>query len=165
MFATNCPFWDYYWGREDGPRSHPCEKWTNDVEAASKYPLHFINSVERRGLGNDLLHHGHSSGACLVNLAYLLGADRIVLLGYDMKYASDYDGKQRHIGSSPRHYFGEYPSALQHWPKAAVKDGVHFELVEHYNSIAKQALVPIVNATPGSAIRCFPMMSMEEISC
>jgi hypothetical protein len=28
-----------------------------------------------------------------------------VLLGYDLSYASDYDGKAKRIGSTPRHYF------------------------------------------------------------
>jgi hypothetical protein len=165
LFATNAPFWDHYWGRSDGPRAHPAEKWTNARESAEKYGLHFIDSLERSGLSKDpsIIHHGHSSGACLVNLAYLMGAERIVLLGYDMKYAPDYDGKNRQVGSEPRHYFGEYPSALQHWPKAAVKYGVHYELVAHYQSIAEQGLVEIINATPGSAIECFPKRSMEDI--
>jgi hypothetical protein len=164
-FATNESFWDFYWARPDSPRLHPCEKWTNSREAAEHYRLNFIASHEDGGLGfPDHIHHGHSSGACLVNLAYLLGATRIVLLGYDMRYAPDYDGVNHKVGSTPRHFFGEYVSALQHWPKAEVKAGVHVGLVEHYNSIARQGLVEIVNATPDSAIRCFPMCSMEELA-
>jgi hypothetical protein len=164
LFCTNESFWDFYWARPDSPRLHPCEKWTNSIEAASHYRLNYIASHESHGLGYpDHIHHGHSSGACLVNLAYLMGATRLVLLGYDMRYAPDYDGVNRKIGSTPRHFFGEYVSALQHWPKAAVKDGVHVELVEHYNSIARQGLVEIVNCTPDSAIKCFPMKAIEEL--
>jgi hypothetical protein len=165
LFATNAPFWDWYWGREDGPREHPCEKWTNDVESAARYKLNFIDSRDRPGLSQRAvrIHHGHSSGYCLVNLAYLMGAQRIVLLGYDMKYAPDYNGRDKKGGSTPRHYFQEYPSALQHWPKVEVKDGVHVGLVERYAFIAGQNLVPIINCTPGSALTCFPTAAIEEL--
>lgn len=164
LFATNAPFWDWYWQRGDSPRLHPCEKWTNDLDSADRYRLHYIAGRERKGLSSDpdVVHHGHSSGACLVNLAYLMGAERIVLLGYDMRYAPDYDGAKRSVGSEPRHYFGEYPSALHHWPKGTVQ-GVHVGLVEHYESIAKQGLVEIINATPRSAVTCFPMIPIETI--
>src|ERR1051326_2608070 len=66
LFATNCPFWDHYWGRDDGPRAHPCEKWTNSIEAASKYRLRYIDSREHDGLSSqpNLIPHRHSPGAC-----------------------------------------------------------------------------------------------------
>lgn len=164
MFATNQNFWGWYWGQPQGPQTHPCEKWTNDRWSAEQFKLHYIDSIERNGLSAEptYLHHGHSSGACLVNLAYLMGAERIVLLGYDMKYAPDYDGTKKQIGSEARHYFGEYPNALQHWPKACVTAGVHWGLIEHYASIAKQNLVSIVNATPNSALDCFPCCHVED---
>lgn len=166
LFATNGPWWDWYWGRHDGPREHPCEKWTNDRDAAAKYGLKHIESLERRGLSKtlDYIHHGHSSGFCLLNLAYLMGATRIVLLGYDMRFAPDYDGKERKIGCEPRHYFGEYPSALQHWPKVSVKEGIHLELVEQYATVARQGLVEIINCTgPNSALDCFPRAEIESL--
>src|SRR6185369_2408705 len=110
-----------------------------------------------------IVHHGHGSGYTMLNLAYLMGAARIVLLGYDCKYAPDYDGRSSKVGSSPRHYFGEYPSALQHWPSFSVKDGVHVEMVELYRSVAEQGAVDIVNCTPGSAIDCFPRCGIESL--
>lgn len=165
LFATNHEWWDHYWGREDGPRSHHCEKWTNSQGAATKYGLNFIDSRNKRGLSQkpDRIHHGHSSGFCLLNLAYLMGAERIVLLGYDMRYASDYGGKPEYVGSTPRHYFGEYPSPLQHWPKVQVKQGVHIELVSFYEAVAKQELVEIINCTPGSAVTCFQMKDIDAL--
>jgi hypothetical protein len=162
LFATNGPFWDYYWNRDDGPRNHPVAKWTNDQDAAGRYGLNYIGSREGVGLSENprRLHHGHSSGFCLLNLAYLHGATSIVLIGYDLKYAPDYVAKERKVGSSPRHYFGEYPSALQHWPSLKVRGGVHVELVEKYREVARQGLVEILNATPGSAIDCFPRVTL-----
>lgn len=165
LFATNSQWWDHYWGRDDSPREHRCEKWTNNRESAERYSLNYIRSWDAPGLSQNpkRIHHGHSSGFCLLNLAYLLGAERIVLLGYDMKYAPDYNGRERQIGSSPRHYFGEYPSALLHWPKVSVKDGVHVDLVQQYASVAMQGLVEIINCTPDSAITCFPMKDIDAL--
>ncbi len=163
LFATNGPFWDYYWNRDDGPRAHPCEKWTNDLDASGRLGLNYIGSRDGVGLSTDArrIHHGHSSGFCLLNLAFLKGATLIVLLGYDLKYAPDYQAKDRKAGSTPRHYFGEYPSALQHWPSVAVRGGVHVELVQKYREVADQKLVEIVNCTPGSAISAFPRRDIE----
>lgn len=165
LFATNAPFWDHYWPRTDGPRSHPCEKWTNCQESADRYGLRYIRSRDRQGLSRDpeRLHHGHSSGFCLLNLAYLHGAERIVLLGYDMKYAPDYEPRNRQPGATPRHYFGEYPSSMQHWPSLQVKAGVHVELVRRYEAVAAQGLIEIINCTPDSALSCFPRQHIEDV--
>lgn len=120
--------------------------------------------MNRPGLSTDptILHHGHSSGYQLLGMAYRNGFDRIILLGYDMKYAPDYDGKAQAIGSGPRHFFGEYEPALQHWPSVMVRSGVHVELLELYRSVAEQGLVEVINATPGSALDCFPSMDITE---
>lgn len=162
LFATNEGFWVHYW---DEIRTHPCEKWTNNDEAARRFGINHIRGIDRRGLSvkPDRLHHGHSSGYQLLGLAYLMGAKRIVLLGYDMRYAPDYDGRERKVGSVPRHYFGEYPSGLRHWPKVSVREGVHFELVNLYRSVADQGLVEIINCTPGSALDCFPMADIDAV--
>lgn len=162
LYACNFQWWREYW---DEVRFHPCEKYTQSIDAATKYHVHRVNQRMGYGLSRtpNLIHHGHGSGFSLVNLAYLLGASRIVLLGYDLRYASDYDGATRRAGSRPRHYFGEYPEQLQHWPKKQVVEGVHVELLELYRQVAKQALVPIINATPGSALDCFPTMGVSDV--
>jgi hypothetical protein len=162
LYACNRQWWDYYW-----PEVKHCSasKWTTNKEAATVYGLNWIAERNEKGLSTDpsYVHHGHGSGYTLLNLAYLMGAKRIVLLGYDMKYAPDYDGSAMRVGSSPRHFFGEYPSQLQHWPKAKVKNGVHTELCELYQSVADQGLVEIVNATPDSALTCFPKADIDAI--
>ena len=162
LFACNWQWWDARWQEV---KDLPCEKWTTRKESAEKYGINFIDEVDAPGLSQDpnVLHHGHSSGFQLLGMAYRNGAKRIILLGYDMKYAPDYDGKARQVGSGPRHFFGEYEKALEHWPSVSVKDGVHVQLVRQYESVAKQGLVEIVNCTPDSAIRCFPVMDIIDI--
>jgi hypothetical protein len=161
LYGCNYDFWAVYADRLKGP----AEKWTTNRVAAETFWLNWIDEKDAQGLSTDLryVHHGHGSGYSLVNLVYLLGATRIVLLGYDCKYAHDYDGKQRTIGSLPRHYFGEYEPELQHWPSVSVREGVHVQLVELYKSVARQAAVEIINCTPDSAIECFPQVNIAAL--
>ena len=163
LYCCNTGWWDRYWC--DALRDHPASKWTQSREAADKYGLNWTAERNAPGLSTNpsYIHHGHGSGYSLLNLVYLMGAARILLLGYDLRYASDYCGKARRVGSSPRHFFGEYPESLQHWPSVKVKDGVHVELLDLYRSVADQGLVEIVNCTPGSAIDCFPMVDIDAV--
>lgn len=162
LYAVNKQFWDHYYL---DVRDLPCEKWTTNKQAAKQYGLNWIAEKNAPGLSldPDVIHHGHGSGYSLVSLAHRAGFDRIVLLGYDLKYAKDYDGKNRREGSTPRHYFGEYPSTMQHWPSVQVKDGVHVELLDLYRSIASQRAVEVINCTPDTAIDCFPRVSIDAL--
>jgi len=162
LYGCDEKWWDHYWC--DELANDPCEKWTGSKGAAKRYGLNWIDGKDRPGLSSDprYVHHGHGSGFSLVNLAYLMGARRIVLLGYDLKYAPDYDGASRHVGSKPRHYFGEYPKELQHWPKVKVRNGVHVGLLSLYESVAKQGAVEIVNCTRDTALECFSRMAIDD---
>jgi hypothetical protein len=164
LWATNLQWWNHYWSPELA--AYPAQKWTVNRTASERYGLNWIDERNAHGLSSDpsVIHHGHGGGYSMLNLAFLMGARRIILLGYDLKYAPDYDGRNRHTGSAPRHYFGEYPSALQHWPSARVQNGVHVELLGLYESVAKQNAVEIVNCTgPNSALTCFPSRSIEDL--
>lgn len=162
LYAVNLPWWQHYYSQVE---FLPCEKWTTNREAADAFGLNWITEKNALGLSLDpnVIHHGHGSGYSLVSMAHRNGADRIVLLGYDLRYAPDYDGKNREIGSAPRHFFGEYPHSMQHWPSVQVHNGVHVELLHLYRSIAKQNVVEVVNCTPGSAIDCFPQIPIDSL--
>jgi hypothetical protein len=162
LYAVNTAWWDHYWPEV---MDLPCEKWTTNAEAAERYGLNWIAEKNAPGLSMDpdIIHHGHGSGYSLVSMAHRAKPDRIVLLGYDLKYAPDYDGKARKVGSEPRHFFGEYPASMQHWPSQQVHGGIHVELLDLYRSIAAQNVVEVVNCTPGSAIDCFPHREISEL--
>ena len=151
LYGCNLAWWDEYW---HDVRHHPAEKWTTNRAAADRYGINWVAERYGYGLSRDpsVIHHGHGSGFSLVSMAHRMGYRRILLLGYDLKYAPDYDGKQRQVGSTPRHYFGEYPKTLQHWPSVQVKQGVHVELVGLYRQVHEQGLVELYNATPGGAL-------------
>ncbi len=151
LYGCNFAWWDEYWCRV---KHHAAEKWTTNPLAAKTFGVNHINERYGRGLCTDpgMIHHGHGSGYSLVSMAHKKGATRVLLLGYDLKYAVDYDGRNKRIGSTPRHYFDEYPPRLQHWPSKRVVDGVHVELVDLYQSIDQQGLIEIINCSPDSAL-------------
>ena len=163
LYGCNRQFWEHYWC--GALARHQAQKWTTNREAADLFDLNWIAEKNAPGLSTDptIVHHGHGSGYTALNLAFLMGAMRIVLLGYSLAYPRDYDGKARRIGSGQRHYFGEYPSQLQHWPSVKIRDGVHVEMLDLYRSVADQGLVEIINCTPGSALTCFPVMDIADV--
>jgi len=162
LYGCNHEWWAYYW---DDVKNLPCEKWTTSTIAATTHGINWIAERHAPGLSTDpkVIHHGHGSGYSLVSMAFRAGADRIVLLGYDLKYAPDYDPANRDPGSSHRHFFGEYPESMRHWPSVKVEKGVHVELRDLYGEIKSQNLVEVVNCTPGSAMDCFPNLDIADL--
>lgn len=101
----------------------------------------------RRYMGDEKLSKdprmlgGYASGDAALNLAFLLGAERIIMLGFDM-----------HGG---------------HWhdSKAEPGDGSRSRMVRAFELMApaiNAAGRQVINATPGSALQCFPVMSLDE---
>ena len=161
LHACNYQWWDLRWPEV---KDLPARKTTIFRETADKYGIEFVDGRWFDGMSEPpAISYGHSAGYQLLNLAYHARPDRIVLLGFDLKYAQDYDGRARKVGSGPRHFFGEYPESLQHWPSVKVRAGVHYELVDLYRAVAKQNLVEIINCTPGSAVDCFPMADIGAL--
>ena len=162
LYSVNYSWWQHYW---DEVKDLPCEKWSTNKAVCEDFDVNWIDETYAEGLSTNpkILHHGHGSGYSLLGMAYHKGYRRILLLGYDCKYAPDYDGKQKKIGKSPRHFFGEYPPSMQHWPSVMVRKGIHVELRYLYGTIAKQGLVEVLNCTPGSAIDCFPRKRIDAV--
>jgi len=83
----------------DELRAHGAELWTQDPGAAQRFGLNWIRGVGEAGLGRKAVHFGGNSGFQAINLAYLWGAQRIVMLGFDMQVGPK--------GAS--HWFGDHP--------------------------------------------------------
>lgn len=90
-----------------------------------------------------------SSGATAINLAYLLGSRKIYLLGFDMKKV---DGRINYHD----HY--DKPKNPNHDPC-----GRHLKAFPPIARDAQRFGLGIINATPGSAIDCFPRVDLKEV--
>jgi len=165
--SCNIEFYAHYWNRglSDYPNTK-CDMWHWDEVTCEKYGLKHAKGIWQDGFSKHkgVVHLGHSSGFQCPGIAYTeYDCRRLLLLGYDMRYDENYDGKARHIGETPRHYFGEYPPDLQHWPSVQVKNGVHVGLIAQFEKVKEiNTDLEIINCSPGSAMTCFPMMSLEE---
>jgi hypothetical protein len=142
-----------WWRKHDGAKGFLGERYTShSIEpgliddksgVVHEYPgIQLVRAADRPGFGTKVIHYGFSgsSGHQAVNLALNMGASQIVLVGFDYRHV---DGKS--------HFFGDH-------------EGLRQSSDTDYRALAS-AFKPhdlIVNATPGSAIDAYPMMSLED---
>lgn len=90
---------------------------------------------------------GMNSGYQAVNLSYLAGAVRVVLVGYTMKPLAD----------GRAHWFGDHPIKTH--------PAIFSAMLQNFQRLAKRMPpeLEIINATPGSALDCFPKRSLESV--
>jgi len=151
LYSCDAPWWRHH----QGAPGFAGERWsshgglpTNDkADVARAFGLRLVAGRPGDTFSRDpgRIHFGNNSGFQAINLAILMGARRIVLVGFDMHT----EGK--------RHFFGDHPKGLQ--------NSVDYrQFLPHFASAAR-ALEPdvaIINATPGSALRCWPMMTLDD---
>lgn len=164
FLACNPEYYDTQWLK--GLEAIPCPKWTWDMATAGKYGLNYIRGKWGEGFSKDpdVIHYGHSSGFQLPQIAVHAGFKRLLLCGYDMTYAKDYDGRNRRTGSTPRHFFGEYDHPeLNHWPSNRIENGVFVDLIKQFERVKTlNPDIEIINCSPNSAMLCFPFGQLGD---
>lgn len=88
------------------------------------------------------IHGGGNSGYQGINLAHLLGATTILLLGFDMQ------------GDS--HWFGKHPRTLNQCQDFGT-------YAHRFNSIGPD--YGVINCSRATALTCFPRMTIDEFRC
>jgi len=124
--------------------------WTQNAGIAHRNKINYIPSLDRPGLGTgDAIHQGGNSGYQLINLAYLLGAKKIVLLGYDCSASPE----------GQHHWFGQHTapglSKTQPYNLWAPK----FEVLAR--GLQAQG-VEVLNASRRTALTCFPKVTLKK---
>lgn len=94
------------------------------------------------------LRTGKNSGYQAINLAYHLGARRIVLLGYDMQEGPG--GEQR--------WFGRHPWETRRWREQGREFAPQFDALVGPLAAAG---VSVVNASRRTALTCFPCAAVS----
>lgn len=93
-----------------------------------------------------------NSGAQAINLAYLWGARRMILVGFDMR-SGEVDGKKDQM-----HWFGDHPKPLQN-PSA------FDQFITGMGPMAvdlRQRDVEVINTSAKSAIPYWPKRTLEQ---
>jgi hypothetical protein len=128
------------------------EVWTQDSTAADRYQIKRVKGTNREGLGIQCIHNNGNSLAQAINLVYLWGCRRILLLGADMKLG--------HKGE--RHWHADHPAPL-------IQSQMFDEWLFKGAKLAadlKANDCTVLNCTPGSAWTDFPMSTIEkELQC
>jgi hypothetical protein len=116
--------------------------------AVAKWGVTVLTPERREGLSLDptRLVSGQNSGYQAINLAVLLGASRIVLLGYDMQTGPK--GEQHWHEDHPQSNAPEYSNWAQRFAT----------LVEPL----AEAGIEVVNCTARTALTCFPCRPLRD---
>lgn len=155
LYACDARWWNEY----DGMLSFAGERWSSHnaggqddkIKVGERWGLTLIAGRHSPGFSTNptRIHYGENSGFQALNLAILLGAKRILLIGFDM----------RNHGTPVkplRHFFGQHPKELRNSdPSIFIKN-----FVEAAKRIPKG--VQIINCTPGSALPCFPFADLAS---
>ena len=134
-----------WWNWHEGAPEFKGLRMSQDVKACEKYGLHYIEGRAGSVFSTDqsYINHGANSGFQAINVAYLKGAKRIILIGYDMQFSNN-----------KRHWFGDHP------------DDIHSHYVPWlavFRKAAAQNLVEIINCTKQTALDAFPCAPLREI--
>jgi uncharacterized Rossmann fold enzyme len=116
----------------------------------NRVPWVFCMQRAPSGLHRTSLGFGGNSGCSAINLALLMGAARVFLLGFDCKLGKDRKPNwHEHVIDTP-------------------SDEVYLRFLEGFRDIANDlpSVFPgreVINLTPGSALTYFPTATYEEI--
>ncbi len=125
--------------------------YTQDLTTSQRWPdvkRPFIGA-SREGLGRDAIYTNGNSGVQALNLTYLLGYRRAILLGFDMKLGP----------KGEKHHHADHPRPL-------VEGQTFDEWLRKLQLVAQECKAvkfDVINATPGSAMKCFPMANWEKV--
>lgn len=146
-YACDCAWWDIHYDNVKkifNGLSYTINDISNDkINPNKDYDLIRVRSMQSPDLGQKMIHYGVSgggnSGYQAINLAYILGAKTIVLLGFDM------------CGD---HFFGKHPNGLRN-------ESPYRQFIQSFESITKK--IEIINCTRRTALNCFPKMCINDV--
>lgn len=96
----------------------------------------------------DALAHGNNSGYAAINLAYHLGASKIVLLGFDM-VTTEHES----------HFHDGYPTRKT---KNSTYETQFIPAFPHIAGALKNKKIKVYNANPRSLLDCFPKITIDQ---
>ncbi len=125
--------------------------WTQDSSAAARWPgIKRLRGTNRPGLGKkDVLHINGNSGVQALNLAYLWGYQRIILLGFDMKLGPK--GEKHHHADHPHPMV--QAQTFEQWLHQLEEVSRDFDMTD----------CEVLDATVGGAMKCFPKVDWREV--
>lgn len=148
LYAGDLTWWRAY-HKEVATRKFQGEKWSGHQTISQLFHTSYVRCIHRTGLGTgDTIYANGNSGFQAINLAYLFGSRRILLVGFDMKPG---------------------PKGEKHWhkdhPKHMVQGQVFREWVFKAATLAKDLKhhgCEVINCTTDTALTCWPRSSLKK---
>ncbi len=148
FFAADQRYWKAYAGKMMLAGVSKDRMVTCCNVSASIHHIARVRAANRPSIGTYQLHTGGNSGFMGLNLAFLYGSRRIILLGLDCQPGP----------KGERHFDGDHPSPLvQVMP---FKEWVH--RFERAAPDLKKHGATVINCTRSSALTCFATGKLEE---
>ncbi len=140
LYACDEEWWDHYKPDFAGA------KWTINESAAQKYNLNITpHDTQAIFCEKDMIATGCNSGFQAINLAYLHGFRRILLLGYDFQ-------------NSGQHWHGKHSGSLNKHPNMKM----WIRHMENAYPLMKNAGLEIINCSRETAINSIPRSTITQ---
>lgn len=157
FYACDEKWWDVHTRSEfvaqqpQGVMEIDAEMWGNQTAFSllRKYP--HVNIVQGQGkpgfsTERNVIHWGNNSGFQLLNLVYLMRAERMLLVGYNMGVPEGRDV----------HFFGKHPPGLS-------QGGSQYKgFTRMFDKIQPEIRERIFNATEETMLKCFPRVDLAD---
>jgi hypothetical protein len=143
------------------PRVDVVLSWAGPVVTQSRHSkravptLRRIKSVAARNFpepGSGVVMQGRSTGQTAIGLAAAMLGDPIILLGFDM----------RAVGGREHHH-DDYQDPARRPAQPEVYEKHFLPAFRGWGEMAARAGLTVLNATPGSALKEFPMVDPETV--
>lgn len=146
FYGCDFQMWRHY--MPQFPKDSRTRCWTQDRTSAERHGINYVRQEAMAGLGKHGLRVNGNSGAGAINLAFLFGVKRIILIGFDMQLGAH--GKRHwhpdHVHPMTQNQpFGDWIFKMTQLAKELKAEGVS-----------------VVNCTPGSALTCFKTAELSE---
>jgi hypothetical protein len=144
-YACDTRWWEIN-GKDFREKFPDQESWTQCKGSATKFNLEWTNGKHNSGFSVDpnLIHFGSNSGYQQLNIAFLMGCNKFILLGYNM----------RHINGKS-HFFGDHQGGMNN-------SSPYKSFLQKYETIQEPIKKLIVNCTADSALRAFRKEDLKE---
>lgn len=147
FYACDGAWWNVHGNAVLNSVQPNCHLWTQEEAAAKQFKINWIRGAWKDGFScsSDLIHYGHNSGYQQLNLAYLYGIEKFILVGYNMQKVNDLS-----------HFFGDHPKGLN-------RHSSYNLFLNAFKTIPDEFNTKIINCTPNSALTRFPMDDLERV--
>lgn len=156
-YGADGAWWELYWPEI---RAHTrCERWTMGAKTAEELGLNLAHRLDGCGLSDvrGRIYLGQvpgnpqansDSGFHAIQLAYQYGAQRIVLLGYDLQHTA---GKA--------HWFGDHPDGFNNAPNIQGWRPKY----DYLARLLADAGVELINCTRQTALTAVPRRDLRAV--